>query len=105
MVEKKKDKTKKGFVVMQTPNEQKAYVTSRKVDNMTFYFHRKEESKKGECVISKNLRKDYHYDNKGNELVVQEHDWQSIVRELEKQGMVKKPEKANSNSAPQTSNS
>lgn len=78
---------------MQTPNKQNAYCVQRKVGNLVFYFFRKENGF-GECVISKNLRKDYAYDNQGNETVVNDLDYQEIVKALKDQGMIEKVQKS-----------
>lgn len=87
---------------MQTPNKQTAYCVQRKVGNLVFHFFRKDNGY-GECVVSKNLRKDYAYDNQGNETIVNDLDYQEIVKELKEQGMVEKGEnKSNSSTKSDT---
>lgn len=102
MAQKRQTKIKKGFTVLQSKNEQVGYVTRRDFAGLNFFFFRNPTSKKGECVISKNLSKDYHTNANGKEVEVQSVGHDDIVAHFKKEGFVEKKKPTTSNTTTNT---
>lgn len=86
MVEKRQAKEKKGFTVVRSPQEQPTHNIVRKFREHPFIFFRNPYNKRGELIVSKDLRKDYHYDQHGQEHLVQDFGHDEIIEFFRKSG-------------------
>lgn len=84
MAQKKVRNDKKGFTRLQSSSKQKSHAVRREFGGLNFFFFRNPETGYGECTVSKNLARDYHYDNAGNETLVQEVGHDEIVNHFKK---------------------